>query len=271
MTMTLWQALAIALWAGICGVDLFDGLTHIHRPVVSGLVIGWILHDLPAGLAIGAAFEFIFLGAVPIGGAQPPNVVVGGIVGVAFGILTHQQAGTTIAIALPFAVGMQALITLLFSLFSPFMHLADRYADQANTRGIEWINYIQMIMLFLLYFIIVFLPIYFGAGLAEKVVSALPSRLIKGFSISGGLLPGVGFAILMRIMLTRKEYFMYLFAGFILASYLKLPIIAVAGLMTIFAVYDFITSSRAPSSPDPSGSEGTFSGMTGKEEEEDGI
>lgn len=32
----LTDALLIALLAGLAGVDLFDGLTHFHRPVVMG-------------------------------------------------------------------------------------------------------------------------------------------------------------------------------------------------------------------------------------------
>ena len=36
------SALLIALWAGIAGIDLYDGLTHIHRPIVTGLVVGQI-------------------------------------------------------------------------------------------------------------------------------------------------------------------------------------------------------------------------------------
>ncbi|MDU4652719.1 PTS sugar transporter subunit IIC, partial [Sneathia sanguinegens] len=41
----LLQAILIAIWAGICGIDQFDGLESIHRPIVSGLVIGLILGD----------------------------------------------------------------------------------------------------------------------------------------------------------------------------------------------------------------------------------
>lgn len=44
------EALLIALWAFVAGIDLFDGLTHIHRPLVTGLVVGLILGDLETGL-----------------------------------------------------------------------------------------------------------------------------------------------------------------------------------------------------------------------------
>ena len=37
------KALLIGIWAGIAGVDMFDGLTHIHRPIVTGPIVGLIL------------------------------------------------------------------------------------------------------------------------------------------------------------------------------------------------------------------------------------
>ena len=49
----LMESLLIALWAGIIGIDLYNGLTHIHRPIVTGLVVGLILGDVTTGLIIG--------------------------------------------------------------------------------------------------------------------------------------------------------------------------------------------------------------------------
>ena len=83
----LTEAILIALWAGIAGIDLYNGLFHIHRPVVTGLVVGLILGDVKTGLIAGAILEFVWMGMVPLAGAQPPNVVIGGIMGTAFAIL----------------------------------------------------------------------------------------------------------------------------------------------------------------------------------------
>ncbi|MBU5437952.1 PTS sugar transporter subunit IIC [Tissierella sp. MSJ-40] len=235
------KSLLVAVWAGIAGIDLFDGLTHIHRPVFTGMIVGLILGDLKTGLITGATLEFVWMGAVPLAGAQPPNVVIGGIIGSAFAILTKQDPQVAVGIAVPFAVAVQGAITLIFTIFSPVMHKADKYAQEADTKGIERINYLGMLTLFIFYAIIAFLPIYFGAESAQKVVEIMPAWLIKGLEVAGGMMPAIGFAMLLKIML-KKEYVAFLIVGFILAAYLHLPILAIALVGVSIALYDYFTN-----------------------------
>ena len=205
----LGKALLIALWAGIAGIDLFNGLFHIHRPVFTGMVVGAILGDVKTGLITGATLELIWMGAVPLAGAQPPNVVIGGIIGTTFAILANVDPKVAVGIAVPFAVAMQGAITLVFTAFSPLMHKADEYAAEANTKGIERINYAGMLVLFILNAVIAFLPVYFGADVAEAVVAKMPEWLIGGLEVAGGIMPAIGFAMLLKIMY-KKEYMAFL-------------------------------------------------------------
>lgn len=240
------EALLVAIYAGIAGIDLFNGLSHIHRPLVSGMIVGLILGDLKMGLIAGATLELVWMGAVPVGGAQPPNVVVGGIIGSAFAILTKQDPTVAVGIAIPFAVAVQACITLLFTFFSPVMHKADKYAEECNTKGIDSINYIGMTILFAFYFIVVFLPISMGAEAAQAVVSLLPEWLITGFGVAGGMMPAIGFALLLNIMF-KKEYIIFFVLGFILSTYLNLPVIGIAAVGLIIAIYDYQKSKNIES------------------------
>ncbi|WP_440706207.1 PTS N-acetylgalactosamine transporter subunit IIC [Heyndrickxia oleronia] len=236
------QALLIGIWAGIAGIDLYNGLTHIHRPIFTGLVVGLILGDWQTGLMAGATLELVWAGMVPLAGAQPPNVVIGGIIGTAFAILAHQEASIAVGVAVPFAVAVQGLITLLFTAYSPIMHKMDQLAVEGNTKGIDRLNYLGPIILFAFYFIISFLPIYFGADQAEAVVNALPKWLINGLSVAGGIMPAVGFAMLLKIM-WKVSYAPFFAIGFIIAAYLKLPILAIAVIGIAIAAYDFFISS----------------------------
>lgn len=256
------EALLIAIWAGLAGIDLFNGLTHIHRPVVTGLVVGLILGDVQTGLMAGATLELVWMGMVPLAGAQPPNVVIGGIIGTSFAILTQQEPTVAVGIAVPFAVAVQGLITLLFTVFAPVMHKADKYALDANYKGIERINYLGMTILFVMYFVIAFLPIYFSADAATKFVEAVPEWFIGGLSVAGGIMPAIGFAMLLKIML-KKEYAMFLIVGFVLAAYMEMPILAIALIGIAIALYDFFLNKNRSSGG---------SGSSYREEEiEDGI
>lgn len=232
------EALLIALWAGIIGVDLFNGLTHIHRPVVTGLVVGLILGDVQTGLMIGGTLELIWMGMVPLAGAQPPNVVIGGVIGTAFGIIAGQDPTVAVGVAIPFAVAVQGLITLFFTVFAPMMHKADQYALEANYKGIERINYLGLAILFTFYAVIAFLPIFFGAEKAAGFVETIPQWVIGGLSIAGGIMPAIGFAMLLKIMM-KVEYIMFFIIGFVGAAYLKMPILAIALIGLAIALYDF--------------------------------
>lgn len=246
----LMEAILIALWAGIIGVDLYVGLTHIHRPVVTGLVVGLILGDVTTGLMVGGTLELIWMGMVPLAGAQPPNVVIGGVIGTAFGIIAGEDPQAAVGIAIPFAVAVQGLITLFFTAFAPMMHKADQYALDANTRGIERINYLGITLLFLMNALIAFLPIFFGAEEAAAFVETVPQWIIDGLSIAGGIMPAIGFAMLLKIMM-KVEYVMFFIVGFVLAAYLELPILAIALLGLSIALYDFFKSKQGPDNPAP--------------------
>lgn len=239
------EALLVGLWAGIAGIDLFNGLTHLHRPVVSGAIIGLILGDLTTGLIAGATLELVWAGMVPLAGAQPPNVVLGGVIGTSFAILTKQDPQTAVGIAIPFAVAAQAMITLLFTAYSPVMHKMDQYALEANTRAIDRLNYLGPLVLFVFYFLISFLPIYFGAEQAAKMVDILPEWVMTGLSVAGGIMPAVGFAMLMKIMF-KWTYAPFFAIGFVMVAYLKLPILAVAIIGVAFAAYDYFIGSGTP-------------------------
>jgi len=234
----LLEAILIAIWAGIIGIDLYVGLTHIHRPVVTGLVVGLILGDVTTGLIVGGTLELIWMGMVPLAGAQPPNVVIGGVIGTAFGIIAGQDPQVAVGVAIPFAVAVQGLITLFFTAFAPVMHKADKFALNANYKGIERINYLGIGILFVFNALIAFLPIFFGAEEAAAFVQTVPEWIINGLSIAGGIMPAIGFAMLLKIMM-KVEYVMFFIVGFILAAYLEMDILAIALIGLAIALYDF--------------------------------
>ncbi|MDC9620595.1 PTS N-acetylgalactosamine transporter subunit IIC [Xenorhabdus sp. XENO-7] len=237
------DAFLIALLAGIAGVDLFNGLTHIHRPVVVGPLVGLILGDVQTGLLVGGTLELIWMGMVPLAGAQPPNVVIGGIIGTTFAILTQADPKVAIGIAVPFAIAVQGCITLLFTIYSPMMHKCDQMVKQLNWRGVEWVNYFGILILFCFYFIVTFLPVYFGADAASLMVKKAPQWLLDGLAVAGGMMPAIGFSLLMKIMM-KKTYVAYFILGFISVTFLKMPIIAVALGAFAIALIDFFNRTR---------------------------
>ena len=242
---TFLQALMVAIFAGLAGIDLFNVLTHIHRPIIAGPIVGILMGDPQAGLVAGASFELMWMGLVPLAGAQPPNVVMGGIIGTAFVIATGKSAQEAIAVAIPFAIFVQVCITFLFTAFSPLMKKADHYADTLNYGGIAKLNYLGMAILFCFYSIVTFLFIYLGAEKAARYVQFVPKWISDGLGMAGGLMPAIGFGILLNIML-RKEYVAYFILGFVLVAYLNQPLLAIALIGTAFALIEYFIRDSQP-------------------------
>lgn len=240
----MYEALLVALWAAFCGIDKYDVALNIHRPLITGPVVGFILGDVQTGLVAGATMELAWLGLVPNAGAQPPDVNIGAIAGTAFAIKLGISPDASLALAIPFALAMQSLIILLFTLFAPVMSKCDGYALAGNTSGIDRMLYFGLISRAVLFAVVAFSAVYYGTQAADLIVNYLPKKVIDGMAIAGKMMPAVGFAMLLRTMFNVK-LLPYFFIGFVLTTYFKLPIIAVAIAFLCIAILDYFQSNNS--------------------------
>lgn len=79
MEYSIIQVILVFLVTFVAAIDQFSFLESLYQPLVTGMVIGLILGDLQTGLIVGGTYQLMTIGNMPIGGAQPPNAVVGGI------------------------------------------------------------------------------------------------------------------------------------------------------------------------------------------------
>ena len=63
---------------------------------------------------------------------------------------------------------------------------------------------------------------------------------------AGGLMPAIGFAMILNIMF-KKNYIIFFVLGFILATYLNLPVIGIAAIGFIIALYDYFINKKMDS------------------------
>ncbi len=237
--MNIESALAIGVIGALCGADSFAEQLQIYRPIVVGFLIGLVLGDVKTGLIVGSMFELVFLGqTAAFGGAQPPNMVIGTLMGVTFAISSGLPPKTAIAIGIPFAVLMQAIMTTFCTLLAYLMHKNDKHIASGYYRGIEINQYIGLGLCAVLYFVVSFFPVYLGTDKAAEAVRMLPAWIIHGLGVAGGILPAVGFAMLLKMML-RGEYTLFLIAGFFITAYLNLPVLALAIFALCVVIYDY--------------------------------
>lgn len=84
----------------------------------------------------------------------------------------------------------------------------------------------------------VFLCVAVGPTVVNAVLDFMPAWFTTGLSIAGGVLPGVGMAMLLMYMPFSK-YWSFLIIGFVLMAYLNVPVLGVGavGLAAAYEVY----------------------------------
>ncbi|MEG0329444.1 MAG: PTS sugar transporter subunit IIC [Longicatena sp.] len=261
MDVTIIQAALVFVVAFIMGIDQFSFLESLYQPIVLCPIIGAILGHLDLGIVVGGAYQLITIGSMPIGGAQPPNAIMGGVMATVFAISlnmepTAEGVGAAMGLAIPFAVFGQYAVTLTFTIMSGMMTKADDYAANADAKGIRNINFIEMTILGILFGALAVAGLYGGSklGLTLKDLSFQFSWVMAGLDAAGGMMKFVGFAILMKVMMSN-EMWGFLLAGFAMAIVCQsIPSIAGATLLLCafvgiaIALYDYQIHSKIKSS-----------------------
>ena len=106
-------------------------------------------------------------------------------------------------------------------------HLADKEAKRGNIQGVERIQLIAGIGNKVLLALIVALGFYLGVPFIEKVLSYVPDFITHGLDIAAGIIPAIGFAMLARMMVTKKMI-PFLLLGFLFAAYVKISVVGIA-------------------------------------------
>ena len=216
MDVSIVQIALVFIVTFIAAIDQFDFLESLYQPIVTGAVVGAILGDLNTGLVVGGTYQLMTIGNMPIGGAQPPNAVIGGIMAAVFACTIDMDPDMAVATAIPFALLGQYGVTLFFTLRAPLLEFFRGCAVNADTKGITKWTIISECILGLIFAVIVTLFFIAGLAVGQQVVDAIPEWLNNGLSAAGNMMKFVGFAILLKVMMSR-DMWGFFFMGFGLA------------------------------------------------------
>jgi len=233
------QTILIILIAFFAYMHCYMGSTMHNRPIIIAPLVGLVLGDLHTGIVIGATLELVFMGAFPIGASNPPDFVSGAIISTAYVIMTGQEVASAVVLAVPIAT-----LVLLFDNFQMTVlltwasHIADKYAEKGDIKGVERVQRIAGIGNKVLLALVVGLGFVVGVPVIEMILQYIPEFVTRGLDVAAGIIPAIGFAMLARMMMTKKMI-PFLLLGFILASYLNMPIIGVALFGLVIALVFF--------------------------------
>lgn len=221
------QAILIGLIVFIGKADYFVGTAMLGRPLVLGALVGIALGDIPTGVIIGFQLELVFMGMYAIGASIPPDMIVGSVLGTAFAITTGNGMETAITIAMPAAVLSAFVVNLFYGVITPIMaRAADRFAEEGQYKKVEAIFLSNGFLFDFTFALIAFAAFLFGGDAVNTVVNAIPAWLTSGITIAAGILPALGFAQLINMIMSKKVAVFFLF-GFLLSAYLGVPTLGI--------------------------------------------
>ena len=219
MQITLVQGLLIALLVFICAIDKHMETFMWFRPLVVAFFTGIILGDVQLGMQAGAVAELSYLGLLTVGGTVPPDT-------------TGCDVNTALGLAVPFALIGQWINTGTNTFYAGFLPKVDKCAAAGDEKGIAKVMYTGWILYAAMFARAAFLSTYALQSGISAFVAAFPAWLVHGFEVAGGLMPAVGLALLLVVML-KKENAAYLLAGFVIMVITNcqniLPIAVIAG------------------------------------------
>lgn len=221
---TLWQAVLIALVAVLTELDgnIF-GENKMREPIVTGFLVGVILGDIPKGLMLGAQMQLMWMGATAIGPTAGLDIGTGGTVGAAVAIATGTGLESAIMFGVPVSVIMQFVNTLLMAAYSGVMLEADKAIDQLAFGRLTALHWICVLLSAIKTFVLIFMLMYLGGDLIDAIVNGLPDWASNGLNGIVALLPCLGFALLMSIIMDSSMW-PYFILGFVPAAFIGFDI-----------------------------------------------
>ncbi len=232
------QAVLVGLIGALGCLDYQLGTLYMFRPIVMCPLVGLALGDLQTGLAVGASLELLFMGSISIGAYVPPNETIGGVLACAFAISLGEGTEAAIALAMPIAVLSLAIGNLLQPIWPFFVDKADSFAKKGNLRGIYAVHWGIGLWGCVEYFLLCGGAFLLGVDAVQGILDWIPSFILDGFGVAANLLPAMGFAMLGRLVITKKLVPFY-FLGFLLCSYMGVPVLGVAILAIIIGIEKF--------------------------------
>ena len=217
-----WQILLLTLYSAYQICDELTIVSSAGSPVFAGFITGLIMGDLTTGLFIGGSLQLFVLGVGTFGGASRIDATSGAVLATAFSVaqgIKPELAITTIAVPVAALLTYFDILGRMTTTF--FAHRIDAAIERFDYKAIERNYLLGAIPWALSRALPVFFALAFGGEFVEAVVNVVKEYqwIADGLTLAGRMLPGLGFAILLRYLPVRRNLH-YLAMGFGLTAML---------------------------------------------------
>lgn len=258
MTPLFFQALIAGVFCYLGGVDcpwafgVTGGYYILGRPLVAGLVLGCVFGDVTAGVLCGLAVQGVFIASMHTGGTSSSEITYAAYGGIGLAMATTKDPA--IAVTLSILIG-QTFGLIFYNLrmagFSYFNRKAEDACKSLDKRGLlmNQVVYPQIVT-GLVRIIPVWAAIYLGQGAVENLLNSMPTIVTSVISVLGGVLPALGIAMLMNMLIKEKTAIVLFLFGYAMAAFAGLSTVAIL-FIAAAAAYILYQSSASTGSAAP--------------------
>ncbi len=243
--MSFIQALLIGL-LGYCGAkwsiplwgDL-GGWWTIGRPLVAGMLIGAILGDVSKGIIFGCAINSLYLGTITVGGVAANDINFAAYIGIPLAMTSG--ASTDEALALAALLGALGIFVWNFvKIINVYWaHFMSKKIQEGKLDVAANVPLFGNIFLFVCRFTPIFLACLLGPAPMQSLMNSIPSWVSSIIGIFGGMLPLIGFAIILKTCVKQSYELIYFAFGFVLYTSFGVSVISILVVSLVFALIDF--------------------------------
>lgn len=197
--------------------------------------------DVKQAIIIGAAVQILYIGLVAAGSNLPADDCLAGLIAIPIALSAGMTSAQAITLAVPVGVLGVFLDQIRKTVNVVFVHMGDKYAEDGNAKGIVICNVVlPTILSFFMRFPVPFLANMYGADAVQNFMNSVPTWLTEGFSVAGGLLPALGFALTLFVI-GKKQLMPLFFVGYFLVIVSKITVFeaAIFGVCVILLVMTF--------------------------------
>lgn len=245
MQITVLQAVLLGLFCFLISTGLFPlgwlSMSIMSKPLIHAAIIGLIMGRLQDALLIGCVIQAAYIGQMSIGGVQTlPNIACALWFALPLTLVSGGDAAECLTICLAFAAVANIINTIGNIVKVGFLHRQDALIEQGKIKLAWWYPALGHVWTFI-YCLVVPLFCLAGSNLVINLVNSLPPQVNAITNTFTGLLPAIGFMLLMVTMIHDKLQWVYFFFGFILAAGLGWNTIAITivGCVIAYLIFQF--------------------------------
>lgn len=257
--MAIIQDLLIIVLAGYMTVDQDGPVLMSWFPVIVGSITGLIMGDFHTALVIAGTFQLMMLGVAALGGASAPNYGLATIIGSFIAIRTGTGIKAAIAVGIP--VGLLAIqLEVVARIICNFLvHRIESLNSEMKWGEMRKLAILGPVLFFAQTAVPTALVVFSGPAVVNFVMKIVPHWITDGLTVAGGMLPVVGIAMLLHYM-PIKKFVPYAIIGFVLAAYVKVPVLGIAlvgfALGYVYFTSEFKSNDKAAQTQSADSSEG---------------